>query len=90
MADFFEKIAIEVPCPGCNGSYVVSLEQIRLGQMMMNDGCQVQHFADCLPASVAHLIQPSVLAEFENVIQVLESAATKAGSRLVMLEVAGH
>jgi hypothetical protein len=37
MADFFEKIAIEVPCPGCSGSYVASLEQIRLGLSLAHD-----------------------------------------------------
>jgi hypothetical protein len=64
-------------------SYRISLRKIRLSHAMMDAGCQVRHFSDCPPAAFAHLIDPAVLAEFEEAVDRIEIAAEGAGGRLV-------
>ncbi len=83
MTDFLDAMGVELPCPGCNGTYTISLRQIHLGQQMVGSGCKARHFADCPPVSVAHVLRPSVLADLDVAYHVAEAAAAKAGGRLV-------
>lgn len=85
-ADLFDAAGVELPCLVCHGSYRVTLAEIRLSQLMMESGCQVRHFADCSPAAVAHLIEPSTLSEFEAAAHNIELAAAGAGGRLVRMK----
>lgn len=76
--DLLEAVGVEVPCVVCHGAYRVSLRTIRLGQLMMDAGCDARHFADCPPAAFAHLIDPRVLAEFETAVRRLEPGSYAA------------
>lgn len=81
--DLMDEIGIELPCVVCDDPYRVSLRKIRLSQKMLDDGCSTRHFADCLPAAVAHLVNPDVLAAFDQAARQVAIAAAGAGGRLV-------
>jgi hypothetical protein len=78
-----ERLCAELPWLACDGSYRISLRKMRLGQLMMDAGCQVWHFSDCPPAAFAYLIDRTVLEDFEAAVQQVEAAAEGAGGRLV-------
>ncbi|MGE3274409.1 MAG: hypothetical protein AB7O67_04815 [Vicinamibacterales bacterium] len=82
-ADLLDALGVELPYPGLEESYFVSLRSIRLSQLMMDAGCDVRHFADCPPAAVGYLIDPGVLRGFEQAVERIEQAAEGAGGRLV-------
>jgi hypothetical protein len=83
LDDVLEAIGIEFPCLACGGSYRIPLRKIRLSQQMMDEGCQVRHFADCPPGAFAHLVDPAVLARFEAAVRQIQAAAEDAGGHLV-------
>jgi hypothetical protein len=83
QTDMLEALAVELPCLACDRWYRVPLRKIRSSHVMMDEGCQVRHFSDCPPAAFAHLIDPALLAEFEEAVQRIEVAAEGAGGRLV-------
>lgn len=87
--NILEAVSVELQCVVCGGQYQISLEQIRVSEHMLHEGCPVpmQYTTECSPLCYGHLIDHHLLHQLQQIWLCLEENADRVGGRLVLRQV---
>lgn len=82
--DVLSTVTVELPCSQCGTRYRMTLEQIRIFQVMAHEGCALTHLQDCVPIFHSRLFDNDLLDDLRTTWQRLEETAAALGGKLTL------